>query len=132
MGQWAATPLQVSMCLFDTGVLDEHQNEKSSIFQRIWTLHAYYSIIKLLAGLWRLVQWAAMPVQISMQVPNMCALDEHQKTMSSIFQRIWTLPTQYSIKKLLAGLWRLVQWATMPVQISMQVLNTGELNEQQK
>ena len=49
-----------------------------------------------------------------------------------IFQLIKNLQTYYSIKKLLAGLWRLVQWAAMPVQISMQVLNTGELNEQQK
>ena len=93
VGQWAATPLQVSMCFPDTGVLDEHQNKKSSIFQRFETLQAQYSIIKLFVGLWRLVQWAVMRVQISMQEPNTCALDEHQKTMSPIFQgirRLWT------------------------------------------
>ena len=67
------------MCLSDTGVLDEHHKKTPSIFQLVMNLHTYFSIKTLLAGVWRLVQWAAMPVQISMQVLNTGELNEQQK-----------------------------------------------------
>ena len=73
-----------------------------------------------------------MPVQICMQVANTCELDEHQKQISSIFQRVYMLWTYYIIKRLLPVLWRVGRWTATPLQVCMCLPYTGVLDEHKK